>query len=487
MPPTSDARPQGALQYRWVILVAGILAYATSQFSRQNYTGVQKFIAADLGLDRGELGLLGSAFFYAYALFQMPWGLASDRVGSRAVIGVGILLTAGTMVGFALGETTGSLTFWRIASGVAAAAVYVPLTGGIARWFPDRERGFSQGTLGGVGGAVGEGAAYVLLPVLSIYFASGWRQGMHMIAAAIAVIGVVCLLLFRSAPSSQLATTRKPFDWTVLRDLQLWCYAFLWSGFVVGIRLTQIWIAVYAAEVYIAERGLSVNEAVVRGGLLALLAYPPGQGTGGRLSPGRADVGHAGPAGRVAHGGPHRMAGGWDGPARDAGARGHGHLGAGPHYDAARHVGEPVLAGGGRDLRHLRAPAHRVALLVRQHHGAVGRRDRLGRQRLRRHLAQRATRQRADRISRHLVVGSGRHGDHDGLGSRCLRGPAHRMGDPAHRGYHGARSIDVPLSTRDAGLDHFSEVSTPHNADLDPTCARRHNACGGTHHEQTDV
>lgn len=273
MPPTSDARPQGALQYRWVILVAGILAYATSQFSRQNYTGVQKFIAADLGLDRGELGLLGSAFFYAYALFQMPWGLASDRVGSRAVIGVGILLTAGTMVGFALGETTGSLTFWRIASGVAAAAVYVPLTGGIARWFPDRERGFSQGTLGGVGGAVGEGAAYVLLPVLSIYFASGWRQGMHMIAAAIAVIGVVCLLLFRSAPSSQLATTRKPFDWTVLRDLQLWCYAFLWSGFVVGIRLTQIWIAVYAAEVYIAERGLSVNEAVVRGGLLALLAY----------------------------------------------------------------------------------------------------------------------------------------------------------------------------------------------------------------------
>ena len=273
MPSTPDVRPQAALGYRWVILAVGIIAYATSQFSRQNYTGVQKFIASDLGLDRGELGLLGSAFFYAYALFQMPWGIASDRVGSRAVIGVGILLTAGTMVGFALGDTIGSLTFWRIASGVAAAAVYAPLTGAIARWFPDRERGLSQGTLGGVGGAVGEGAAYVLLPVLSVYFASGWRQGMDMIAVAIAVIGVVCLLLFRSAPSAQVATTHKPFDWTVLHDLQLWCYAFLWSGFVVGIRLTQIWSAVYAAEVYIAERGLSVNEAVIAGGLLALIAY----------------------------------------------------------------------------------------------------------------------------------------------------------------------------------------------------------------------
>ena len=273
MTSTSDARPQGALPYRWVILAVGILAYATSQFSRQNYTGVQRFIRADLGLDQGEMGLLASAFFYAYALFQMPWGLASDRVGSRSVIGIGILLTAGTMVGFALGETTASLTFWRIASGVAAAAVYVPLTGGIARWFPERERGFSQGTLGGVGGAVGEGAAYVLLPVLSIYFASGWRQGMHMIAAAIAVMGVACLVLFRSAPGTQLATTRTPFDWAVLRDLQLWCYAFLWSGFVVGIRLTQIWIAIYAAEVYIAERGMSVPDAVIAGGVLALVAY----------------------------------------------------------------------------------------------------------------------------------------------------------------------------------------------------------------------
>src|SRR5580765_4812015 len=100
----SDAQEKPS-PYRWVILAIGILAYGTSQFSRQNYAGVQKFIAADLHLDRGTLGLLGSAFFYAYALAQMPWGIASDRVGSRSVIGLGILLTAITMSGFALGET----------------------------------------------------------------------------------------------------------------------------------------------------------------------------------------------------------------------------------------------------------------------------------------------------------------------------------------------------------------------------------------------
>ena len=261
------------MRYRWAILFFGILAYGTSQFARQNFVGIQKYIAADLNLDRGALGLLASVFFYSYALFQMPWGIAADKFGSRTIIGLGILLTAVTMVGFATGRTEGSLLFWRAAAGIAGAAVYVSLTGNIARWFPDKERGFSQATLGGVGGALGEAMAYFLLPVLSIYFASGWRQGMDMIAVVIAIIGVLCILFLKSAPLGHQATTRRPFDAKLLSDVQLWCYAFIYSGFVIGIRGTQTWIAVYAADVYISKYGLALNQAVVAGGLLAIIAY----------------------------------------------------------------------------------------------------------------------------------------------------------------------------------------------------------------------
>src|SRR5262245_64815135 len=97
-----EARGQhGSTSYRWVILVFGILAYSTSQFARQNYGGIQKFIAADFNLDRAALGLLGSVFFYSYALCQMPWGIASDRLGNRGVTSVGLFLIAATMIGFA--------------------------------------------------------------------------------------------------------------------------------------------------------------------------------------------------------------------------------------------------------------------------------------------------------------------------------------------------------------------------------------------------
>ncbi len=151
----------------------------------------------------------------------------------------------------------------------------MPLTGAIARWFRDSERSFSQGTLGGVGGAMGEGMAFFLLPVLAIYFASGWRQGMNMLAFTHRGHGRRCAWRFSSRrPPGELATTPKAVRLEpASRDVQLWCYAFLYSGFVVGIRLTQAWIAVYAADVYIFERGMALNDAVVAGGLLALLAY----------------------------------------------------------------------------------------------------------------------------------------------------------------------------------------------------------------------
>src|SRR5437899_10649186 len=87
------------MKYRWVILFFGILAYGTSQFARQNFNGIQKFIASDLHLDRGAIGLIASVFFYSYALFQMPWGIADDIFGIRRCVRLGLLWTSDTRQG----------------------------------------------------------------------------------------------------------------------------------------------------------------------------------------------------------------------------------------------------------------------------------------------------------------------------------------------------------------------------------------------------
>ena len=287
----ADTRAQSGpvASYRWVILAFGIVAYSTSQFARQNYGGVQKFIAADFNLDRAALGLLGSVFFYAYALFQMPWGIASDRFGNRGVTAFGLFLIAMTMAGFATSQSEGALLFWRCAAGVASAAVYVAMAGALARWFPPGERGFSQSTFAGVGGAAGESAAFFLMPILAIYFASGWRSATNWMAAAIAVMAITCFVFLRSAPPASKATTSKPFPLALLGDLRLWCFAVIYMGFMIGVRNAQAWTVIYATDVYITAHGFDLNSAVVAGGVLATLAYSLlGRGIGvpaaGRLS-----------------------------------------------------------------------------------------------------------------------------------------------------------------------------------------------------------
>ncbi len=273
------------MAYRWVILAFGILAYASSQFARQNYTGSQKFIAADFELDKGALGLLGSAFFYSYALCQMPWGIASDRFGSRGVTALGILLSAGALSGFATSQNEAALLFWRVMAGITGAAVYVAMTGGMARWFPPGERGFSQSTFGGVGGALGEAAAFFLLPIVSIYLASGWRRGTHILALGLAAMALMCWIFLRSDPDPRRVEVKKPFDWRLLADPRLWCFTLLFSGFIVGVRNAQAWTAVYVTDVYLATRGFDVNTAVVAGGVLVTIAYSLfGRGLGVPLS-----------------------------------------------------------------------------------------------------------------------------------------------------------------------------------------------------------
>src|SRR3989442_9505412 len=151
--------PSLPMAYRWIILIFGMLAYTTSYFARSNFQGIAKFVSTDFGLDKGAIGLLGSVFLYSYALSQLPWGIASDRWGSRKAVGIGVFLTGATLWGFASSTTFNQLLLWRAANGIAAAAVYVVMAGAPARWFSPKKKRFLLSAFSPVGAAGGAGTA----------------------------------------------------------------------------------------------------------------------------------------------------------------------------------------------------------------------------------------------------------------------------------------------------------------------------------------
>jgi sugar phosphate permease len=255
------------MAYRWIVLISGALAYTTSFFARTSYTGIAKFIAADLHLDKSDLGLMGSAFFYAYALSQFPWGVASDKFGSRTVVTVGVLATAGTLWGFSTSGSAAALNLWRALNGVAAAGLYVSMSGAISRWFSPQERALSNGLFVGLGGGAGEGTSTVILPAL-VAMSFTWRSATTILAAVVAAIGVLCALTLRSAPPGAPHVERRPFNRSILRDLRLWGNTAIYSGSIIAIRIISPWLPVYATDIYVS-RGMDVRQAALRGGLLS--------------------------------------------------------------------------------------------------------------------------------------------------------------------------------------------------------------------------
>src|SRR6188474_2074414 len=78
----------------------------------------------DLGLSKEQTGRILGAFFFAYALFQVPAGWASDRFGARAMLTLYIILWSGFTV--LTGAATGfaGLLIARLLCGVAEAGAY---------------------------------------------------------------------------------------------------------------------------------------------------------------------------------------------------------------------------------------------------------------------------------------------------------------------------------------------------------------------------
>jgi MFS family permease len=124
--------------------------------------------------------LIKGAFFWAYALSQVPAGWLSDRFGARALIGIYIaawsLFTAATS--FSWGFT--SLMLARLGCGLAEAGYYPASSGMLTRWAHIEHRGFASSCISW-GGRVGGAAAPALTAYVILAFGdwrwAGWIYG----------------------------------------------------------------------------------------------------------------------------------------------------------------------------------------------------------------------------------------------------------------------------------------------------------------------
>ncbi|WGF89948.1 MFS transporter [Marinivivus vitaminiproducens] len=171
---------------RWrVIALVGVLT-VINLADRTSLSVGMPVIAQDLGLSPAIQGVMLSAFFWSYALCQVPGGWLIDRMGPSRII-AGSTLLWGVFQTLAAGAFNGlSLLLTRIGLGVAEAPLF-PAAGKLnALWLAPTERARGA-VLMDSGSYLGAGVGGAVIALLIAGFDS-WR-------AAFAIAGVVTIAI----------------------------------------------------------------------------------------------------------------------------------------------------------------------------------------------------------------------------------------------------------------------------------------------------
>src|SRR6202048_3180524 len=130
---------------RWYILFLISLMYLITYLDRVNISTAAPVISNEFGFDKITMGIIFSAFVWAYALFQVPGGWLNDRFGPRRVLAI-IVAYWSVMTG-ATAAATGavSFVFVRFLFGIGEGGAFPGATRAMQLWYPRHERGFCQG------------------------------------------------------------------------------------------------------------------------------------------------------------------------------------------------------------------------------------------------------------------------------------------------------------------------------------------------------
>jgi sugar phosphate permease len=168
--PLAPPPPEGGARVRWLVF---LLACATSwllYLHRYSWGVIKPALRSENpSLSDVELGWLDSAFQAAYALGQVPGGLAGDLLGPRSLLSGLIVLWSLAAAGVAW--TSG---FWRLCGvravfGLSQAGAYPVLNQMTRTWFPLAIRTSAQGTVAALG-RIGAACAPVIVATLLMGF-----------------------------------------------------------------------------------------------------------------------------------------------------------------------------------------------------------------------------------------------------------------------------------------------------------------------------
>lgn len=179
------------------------LGYFLSYLVRVVNAVIGPDLVAELDFDASELGLLTSAYFLAFAIFQLPLGILLDRYGPRRTESALLIIAAIGAFVFAAATSLSGLLVGRALIGLGVSSCLMAALKAYGMWF-DKERlpminGWHMAA-GGMGALVGT------IPIEHALQVTDWRGVMYMISALALVSSIVLFTVVPNRGSSETST-----------------------------------------------------------------------------------------------------------------------------------------------------------------------------------------------------------------------------------------------------------------------------------------
>lgn len=172
--------------------------YGSSYLVRKPLGVIKADLAADLVLDRAQLGLLDAALLLPYSLTQMVLGPLADHLGPRKTLVACLTLAASAVAMFGSSDSFQVLLFQLFLCGAALGPMWPSCSKALACWFPNR--GGSRDTVFGlfstsglVGGVCGTALA------VAFQDAYGWRH-IHLVPSLVLLVLAVGVATWLRTP-----------------------------------------------------------------------------------------------------------------------------------------------------------------------------------------------------------------------------------------------------------------------------------------------
>ncbi len=182
-----------------LLFAAGVVNF----LDRSSLSIANGTIRAEMHLSATQMGWLLSAFSLAYGVAQLPLISLLDRVGTRAVLGAGLLVWSTAQMLTGLVRTMPLFLVLRVLLGVGEAPFYPAGVRSVREWFSARTRGRATAVMS-MSQTLGLAAAPPVLTGLMLWV--GWRAMFALLGGAGLVVAVAWLGLHRARGATAFAS-----------------------------------------------------------------------------------------------------------------------------------------------------------------------------------------------------------------------------------------------------------------------------------------